>query len=139
MYTFLLIVHFIALAMGVGTGFAILRIGRANRNLEPAEKGALFQKISVLRLNAYTGLALLILSGLGMLALRPGLFSAAGGWFHAKLLLVVLMVVVVGLAHVLTLTARRAGGPPPAILPKLGNFNFTLGLLVVVLAVLAFH
>jgi uncharacterized membrane protein len=135
----LLILHFIGLAMGVGTGFAMLRIGFSTRNLAPAERGPLFQKISVLRLNAYTGLALLILSGLALLALQPGLLAAAGGLFHAKLLLVAVMVVVVGIMHALIGKAKRAGGPPPAILPKLGNLNFALGLIVVILAVLAFH
>jgi uncharacterized membrane protein len=135
----MLILHFVGLAMGVGTGFALLRIGFSTRNLSPAERGPLFQKISVLRLNAYTGLALLILSGLGLLWVQPGLFSAGGGFFQAKLLLVAVMLVVVGITHTLLGKAKRAGGPPPAILPKLGNLNFTLGLLVVALAVLAFH
>jgi uncharacterized membrane protein len=139
MYDLLLILHFIGLAMGVGTGFAMLRIGFSTRNLPPAERGALFQKVSVLRLNGYTGIALLILSGLGMLASRPGLFAAAGGYFHAKLTLVAAMVVLIGIMHVAMGRAKRAGGPPPAILMKLGNLNFTLGLLVIVLAVLAFH
>lgn len=139
MYDLLLILHFIGLAMGVGTGFALLRIGFSNRNLPPAERGMLFQKISALRLNGYTGLTLLVLSGLGLLVLRPGLFSVGGGFFHAKLALVAVMVVVVGSMHLILGKAKRAGGPPPAILPKLGNLNFTLGLIVVVLAVLAFH
>jgi uncharacterized membrane protein len=139
MYTFLLVVHFVALALGVGTGFAVLRLARSVRDLPPPEKGPLMQKFSVLRLNGYTGLALLILSGLGMVVMRPDLFSAGGGAFHAKLSLVVAMVAVVGVMQTLTLKWKKAGGPPPAILPKLGNLNFTLGLLVILLAVLAFH
>lgn len=139
MYTFLLFLHFVGLAMGVGTGFAILRISRANRHLPPPEKGALMQKIAVLRLNGYTGLTLLILSGLAMVAMRPGLFSAAGGFFHAKLTLVVLMVVNIGAMHMITAKAKRAGVPPPKLLMKLGNLNFAMGLVTVLFAVLAFH
>lgn len=139
MYTFLLFLHFVGLAMGVGTGFALLRIGRSNRNLPPPELGALMQKVSALRLNAYTGLTLLIVTGLAMLALRPGLFSAAGGFFHAKLALVVLMVLNIGAMHMITAKAKRAGGPPPKLLMKLGNLNFAMGLLTVLFAVLAFR
>ncbi len=139
MYTALLFLHFVGLAMGVGAGFAILRIGRSNRHLPPPEMGALMQKVSALRLNGYTGFALLILSGLGMVAMRPGLFEAGGGAFHAKLTLVVLMVLNMGFMHMLMARARRAGGPPPKLLMKLGNLNFTMGLVTVLLAVIAFH
>jgi uncharacterized membrane protein len=139
MYTLLLFIHFAGLAMGVGTGFAMLRIGYSNRRLAPAEMGALMQKVSSLRLNGYTGFALLIASGLGMLAMRPFMLAAGGGAFHAKLLLVVLMVANIGVMHSLMAKAQRAGGPPPALLTKLGNLNFTMGLVTILLAVVAFH
>jgi uncharacterized membrane protein len=139
MYTFLLFVHFVGLAMGVGTGFAMLRIGYANRQLPPPEMGALMQKVSALRLNGYTGFALLIASGLGLLAMRPGMFAAGGAAFHAKLLLVVLMVLNIGVMHSVMAKAKRVGGPPPKLLMKLGNLNFTMGLITILLAVVAFH
>jgi len=139
MYTFLLFLHFVGLAMGVGTGFAMLRIGYSNRNLPAPEMGALMQKVSSLRLNGYTGFALLILTGLGMTLMRPGIFSAAGGVFHAKLCLVVLMFLNMGLMHMIMAKAKRAGGPPPALLRKLGNINFSMGIVTILLAVIAFH
>ena len=139
MYTFLLFLHFVGLAMGVGTGFAILRIGYSNRNLPAPEMGALMQKVSSLRLNGYTGFAVLIVSGLGMTLMRPGIFSAAGGAFHAKLLLVVLMLANIGFMHSVMAKAKRAGGPPPALLRKLGNLNFSMGVVTILLAVIAFH
>lgn len=139
MNTFFLYLHFIALALGIGTGFAMLRIGFTTRNLPPAERGALFQKLSVLRFNGMTGLGLLILSGLGMLWQRPGLLAAGGGLFHLKLTLVGVMVIVIGVMHSLMAKAKRAGGPPPALLPVLGNLNLAISLVVVLLAVLVFH
>jgi hypothetical protein len=36
-------------------------------------------------------------------------------------------------------TAKRVGGPPPAILPKLGNVNLALAVVVILLAVMVFH
>lgn len=139
MYTLLLFIHFVGLAMGVGTGFAILRIARANRRLPPPEMGALMQKISALQLNGYTGFALLIASGLGMLAMHPYAAAAGGVAFQAKMLLVVLMVLNIGLMHRIMGKARRAGGPPPKLLRKLGNLNFTMGVVTILLAVVAFH
>jgi uncharacterized membrane protein len=139
MYTTLLFLHFLGLAMAVGTGFAFLRLGRAFGALPPAEKGPLFAKFAVLRLNTYSGFALLILTGLGMTALRPGLFAAAGGAFHVKLTLVVLMLLNMGVMHMMMAKARRAGGPPPAKLMTMGNVNFSMGILTILMAVLAFH
>jgi putative copper export protein len=139
MYTVLLFIHFVGLAMGVGTGFAMLRIGFANRHLSPPEKGQLFQKISALRLNGYTGFALLILSGVLMLSMRPGMASAAGPLFLVKMTLVVLMLVNMGVMHVVMFKAKRAGGPPPALLPRLGNLNFTMGVVTILVAVMVFH
>lgn len=139
MYTLLLFVHFIGLAMGVGTGFAILRIARSNRHLPPPEMGALMQKISALRLNGYVGFALLIASGLAMVGMRPYLASVGGGAFRAKMTLVVLMVVNIGVMHSVMGKAKRAGGPPPKLLMKLGNLNFAMGVVTVLLAVVAFH
>lgn len=139
MYTFLLYLHFVALALGVGTGFTMLRMGIATRNLPPSERGPLFQKLSILRFNGLAGLVLLILSGLGMLWQRPGLFTIAGGLFHAKLTLVVLMVVVVTTMFSLAARAKRAGSPPPPLLSHLGNLNLAISLIVVLLAVLVFH
>jgi len=139
MYTFFLFLHFVALALGVGTGFAMLRIGIATKNLPPSEKGPLFQKLSVLRMNGLLGLTFLILSGLGMLWRRPGIFTAAGGLFHAKLTVVGLMVIVMTTMFILAGRAKRAGTPPSPILPQLGNINLTLSLIVILLAVLVFH
>jgi uncharacterized membrane protein len=139
MYMALLFLHFVGLAMGVGTGFAILRIGFANRHLPPPEKGQLFQKISALRLNGYTGFTVLIVTGVAMLGMRPGMFAAAGPLFRVKLALVVLMLLNMGVMHVVMFKAKRAGGPPPAILPRLGNLNFAMGIITVLVAVLVFH
>jgi uncharacterized membrane protein len=114
-------------------------MGITTKNLPPAEKGALFQKLSVLRFNGMAGLGLLILSGLGMLWQRPGLFTSAGGLFHAKLTVVGIMVAVVGVMHFFMAKAKRAGTPPPPILAKLGNVNLALSIIVILLAVLVFH
>lgn len=140
MYTLMLFLHFIGLALGVGTSFAMLAIGLSMRNIPPAERGLFFQRASVITKNGSIGLSLLVLSGLGMLALRPGLFTAAGGVFHAKLAVVVVLLAAVGYMQVLMRRARReGGGPAAALLPKISRVGLLLSVVIVALAVIAFH
>lgn len=140
MYGVLLFLHFVGLAMGVGTSFAMFTIGLSVGKMQPADRGPFYAKVSVISKNGSIGLLLLLLSGAGMLLARPGLFSAAGGLFHAKLAVVAVMVALVGYMQVLMRKAKReGGGPAMALLPKLGRIGLLLSLIVVALAVAAFH
>jgi hypothetical protein len=141
MYQTVLIFHFIGLALGVGTSFAMLTLGLSMRNLPPAERGPIFQKVSVLRKNGSFGLLLLIASGLGMLFIKgPGLvFKWGGGAFHAKLTLVVILMGLVGYMQVLTKRAReKQDAAAMARLPMLGQIGLLISLSIIVLAVIAF-
>jgi uncharacterized membrane protein SirB2 len=136
MYAFLLILHFIGLALGLGTSITMFTLGLSTRKASPAERGDLFRRLGPLKRNGSIGLALLLLAGLGMLALRPGLWGV-GGWFHAKLALVLVMVALYGWMQVLL---KRAGNaPPPARVATLSRINLVLTLAIVVCAVMAFH
>lgn len=142
MYTTLLVLHFLGLALGVGTGFAQMTLGIAARDMAPPERTQFMLRASALGKNGSIGLLLLIVSGLGMMALRG--FSATlqwgGGAFHAKLTLVVVLIGVFGYLQVLVRRVRReAGGPAMAKLPKVGQAMLGLGIAVVICAVIAFH
>jgi hypothetical protein len=142
MFPVLLILHFIGLALGVGTGFAMMALGKASANLSPEERTQFMLRASVLSKNGSIGLALLILSGLGMLVDRGfgPVFKSGGGLFHAKLTLVLIMAGLLGYMQATLKKVREAGGGPlMAKLPKLGGAMLMLGLAVIVLAVLAFE
>lgn len=142
MYTTLLVLHFIGLTLGVGTGFAQMTLGIAARDMAPPERVQFMLRASALAKNGSVGLLLLLVSGLGMMAMRG--FSATlqwgGGAFHAKLTLVVVLSGVFGYLQVLVRRARReGGGPAMAKLPKVGQAVLALGIAIVICAVIAFQ
>ena len=142
-YLVLLMIHFLALALGVGTSFAMLTLGIASAKLEPAERRALMLGAGgAVSKNGSIGFLLLILSGLGMLFLRgPASVMAAGGpAFHAKLTLVVIAAGVLGYSQVLRKRAREANDAGAmAALPKVGAALLALSVAIVVAAVIAFQ
>jgi hypothetical protein len=141
MHQTLLILHFIGLALGLGTSFAMFTLGLSMRNLPPQERGALFQRVSVLSKNGSWGLLLLLASGLGMFFLKgpKTVFAWGGGAFHAKLTLVVILVGLVGYMQVLGKRAReKQDTAAMAKLPLLGRIGMLISVTIVVLAVIAF-
>jgi hypothetical protein len=142
MRDFLLFVHFIGLALGLGTSFAFLALGLATRNLPPAEKGPFFLKVGVLGRNGSIGLGLLLISGVSLFFLNgPASTLAAGGlWFKLKLGLIVILLGIVGYIDVLLAKSKRAGGGAlMARIPKVSRFSLLTTILIVLTAVLAFH
>jgi hypothetical protein len=141
-YDILLILHFFGLALGVGAGLAMFSLGFATKDLGPEERGKFMARASILRKNGSYGLLLLIASGLGFIIER-GWGSVAfrgGGMFHAKLTLVAVMVGLLGYSQVLVKKAMAPGGGPlMGRLMLVSRLMLVTGLLVVILAVLAFH
>jgi uncharacterized membrane protein len=141
-YTSLLFLHFVGLALGVGSGFANLALGLATRDMDPAERGKFMGRASVLSKNGSIGLTLLVLTGLGMMAIRGfgETLAWGGGAFHAKLSLVVVFIGGFGYMQSLARKARQeGGGPAMARLPLVGRVLLLLGLAIIATAVLAFH
>ena len=141
MYEFLLITHFVGLAMGVGTSFAGMALGIASKDLPPAERAQFMQRAAAIGKNGSIGLGLLILCGLGMWYSRGfGLVMSWGGpAFHAKLTLVVILIGLFGYMQVLQKKAREGGGAQVlAKIPKLGAAMLLLGVGIIVAAVIAF-
>jgi uncharacterized membrane protein len=141
MYLFLLITHFIGLAMGVGTGFAAMALGRASQDLAPPERMQFMLRASAIRINGSVGLLLLLLSGLGMLFYRGVRETLAwgGGAFHAKLTLFVVLIGVFGYMQVLQKKARvEQSASALAKIPKIAGVMLILNVSIVVTAVLAF-
>ena len=141
LYLSLLFLHFIGLALGVGTSFAMLRLGAAAQELPAEERGKFMLRAGVLSKNGSAGLGLLILTGLGMFILRgpSAVMAWGGGWFHLKLTLVVILIGFFGYMQVVMKKVRLAGGGPlMAKLPKLGAVMLVLSVAIVLSAVAAF-
>lgn len=141
-YLVLLMIHFLGLALGVGTSFAMLRLGIAARSLPEGERAAFMIRASAVAKNGGIGLGLSLLTGIGMLLMRGvgAVFAAGGEAFHAKLTFVLLLCGALGYTQVLIKRAREAGGGPAlAALPKAGAALLVLGVAVMVCAVIAFQ
>jgi uncharacterized membrane protein len=141
-YLALLITHFVGLALGVGASFAQLTLRRASAELSSTERTAFRLRALSVSKNGSIGLVLLIVSGLGMFFMRgPGAVMAAGGpAFHAKLTLVVILCGAVGYSQVLGKRAREAGGGPAlSQLPVVSTAILSLGVAIIIAAVLAFQ
>jgi uncharacterized membrane protein len=133
--------HFVGLALGVGTSFAVLALGAASRDLAPEERTKFLLRAAVLRKNGSYGLALLLLTGIAMFVLRGPAETMrwGGGFLHLKLTLVVLLCGVFGYTQVVAKKVRLAGGGPlMAKLPTLGWISLGLSLAIVAAAVAAF-
>ena len=141
MHETLLILHFIGLALGVGTSFAMLTLGFAVAKLPPEERGPFMTRALVLSKNGSYGLLLLILSGLGILFYRGvgNVMQWGGGAFHAKLTLVLVLCGVVGYMQSLIRKLRNGGGPEiMGRLRTLGRVGLVTSVAIVILAVIAF-
>lgn len=137
-----LILHFLGVALGVGTGFAMFTLGLSTKDLPPAERGAFMQRASVISRNGSIGLLLLIVSGVALLLTRgvDVVMAWGGPMFHVKLTLVAILIGVFGYMQVLMRKARSADGAAAAArLPLIGQVMLLLGVSIVICAVLAFH
>ncbi|MBK8498955.1 MAG: hypothetical protein IPL52_09090 [Flavobacteriales bacterium] len=135
----MLVLHFIGLAMGLGTSFGFMFLGIASSRMEP-EKGRAFM-VNALALSTmgHVGLALLLVSGIYLLwPFLPALGDMP--LLQAKLALFVLLGALIG---IISGKARKArSGDPEAQLKAiapLGRLSLLTTLAIVVLAVLNFH
>jgi uncharacterized membrane protein len=138
----LLVIHFLGLALGVGTSFAMARLARATSSLTPADRGQVMKYGLQLSKNGSIGLGLLILSGLGMLFTRgaSSVFAAGGVAFHVKLTLVLILAGFLGYSQSLIKRIReKQDMAAAATMTKVGPVMLILGVGIVICAVLAFH
>jgi uncharacterized membrane protein len=135
-----LILHFLGLALGVGTGFAMLTLGLSTKDMPPADRGAFMRRASMVGMNGSIGLLLLIVSGVALL-LNYGLEAVRlwGPMFHIKLTLVVILIGVFGYMQVLVRKFKSGDAAAAARLPTVSKIMLLLGVSIVVFAVLTFH
>ena len=135
-----LILHFLGVALGVGTGFAMLTLGLSTKDMSPADRGAFMRRASMVGMNGSIGLLLLIVSGVALL-LNYGLEAVRlwGPMFHIKLTLVVILIGVFGYMQVLVKKFKSGDAAAAARLPMVSKIMLLLGVSIVIFAVLTFH
>ena len=139
MYEFMLILHFIGLAMGLGTSLAFMFLGIAGSKMEK-EEGVKFALNSfALSKMGHIGLSLLVISGI-YLIIPHAAGLGSNPLLMVKLALVLLLAALIGIISSNAKKARQS--EPEKYLKKiepLGKLSLLTGLIIVILAVLIFH
>ena len=134
-----LILHFIGLAMGLGTSFAHMFLGIASGKMEKEEAVDFALKTFALSRMGHIGLTLLVLSGI-YLILPIASDLTAYPMLIAKLVLVLVLGALIGM---ISARARKAQqGDAEKYLKQiepLGKASLITALAIVILAVLTFH
>lgn len=135
----LLIIHFIGLAMGLGTGFAHLFLGMASEKMSKEQSLDFSLKIQAVNKMGRIGTLLLLVSGVGLIIPMYDVILSTP-LLMLKLSCVVLLVV---LLEILKGYCKKAlNGEAEeylAKMKKIGKITLPLSILIVVLAVLVFH
>lgn len=135
----MLILHFIGLAMGIGTGFAHAFLGSVTSKMS-AEEAIKFKVNSlVLGKMGHVGITLLLISGFYMITPYWKVLSSMP-LLIAKLVLVGILIVLISLIGIATKKAKN--GDAAAQLKKMevyGKLTLPVALAIVVLAVKVFH
>lgn len=135
----MLIIHFIGLAMGLGTSFANMFIGMASAKMEQTEAMKFRMNAMVISRMGHIGLGLLIISGIFLMTPYWNALTETP-LLMLKLLLVVLLTTLV---WIITTTANKLKRGDPTAKPQrlepLGKTALVTALIIVVLAVMIFH
>ena len=142
MHQFLIIVHFLALgvAMGASTTGTIMPLVAAR--MPPDTAMLVMSRVGpVLSRSGAAGLAVLILSGLALVMIAPGMAAAGGGWFKLKLVFALGAVCGVGFIHACEARMRRGADVKTARMRIMWSVRFVLTCAIgaVISAVMAFH
>jgi uncharacterized membrane protein len=135
----MLIIHFIGLAMGIGTGMGYIFLGRASSKLEPGEAVKFSLNTLALSNMGTIGISLLVLSGIYLIIpFWPNISSYP--FLIIKLALVVVLICIILINH--NYARKAKSGNPEIYLKKLrmiGPFSLLTAVLIVIMAVLNFR
>jgi uncharacterized membrane protein len=135
----MLIIHFLGLAMGLGTSFAFLFLGIARSKMEKEESRRFAMNTSILSTMGHIGLSMLIISGFYLmtpfwkiLSDRPLLIT--------KLIFVLILTISVILASVYSKRARKGNAESNMKrVAFVGRVALLSAIGIVLMAVLNFH
>lgn len=135
----MLIVHFIGLAMGIGTSFALMFLGITSSKMEETEAQKFRLNTFTLMKVGYTGLTLLLISG-GYLMTPYWNSLTTSPLLIAKLLLVMILFSLMGIIGAAVKKAKK--GDAESYLKKieaLGKVSLLTAITIIILAVYIFH
>ena len=135
-----LILHFIGLAMGLGTSFAIMFLSISAKKMEESEAVKFMTKATVLIRMGHTGLGVLFLSG-GYLIGNYASTILSNHLLLTKLVLFVVLGALLGIIGSNAKKAQNADDPKPYLtkIGSLGKAAMLTNIAIVILAVLVFH
>lgn len=135
----MLIIHFIGLAMGLGTSIGYIFLGIAGSKMEKNEGQKFMLNSFALSRMGQIGLVLLIISGGYLMTPYWGVLSATP-LLIAKLVLVLLLLIMITIIHSVMNKAKKGDTEKQlARIPALGRISLLIVLSIVVLAVYIFR
>lgn len=134
----LLWIHFISLAVGGAATFGMPVLGAALQNAVPEGRPALAGGLRSLSVMGRAAMTLLILTGLALVWLGPGL-GGVGVWFWVKMGLVILLIVGIVLGSRFGNAAQKGHSGAAARAAAIGKVNIALLAGILLAAVLAFN
>jgi hypothetical protein len=135
---FLVIVHFIGLALGFSSGFGNMVMAGLIAKAAPHEKPVLGRFPPAIGRLGVIGLVLLWGSGIAIVMTRYGGFAILPRTFLYKLTAVVLLTLTVAYINVLQPRAQQGDAAAMARIQTLGRLSGPLSLLAVIFAVITF-
>jgi hypothetical protein len=135
---FLLVVHFLGLAIGLSTGFANMVMAGLIAKAAPDEQKVLSRFPPAMSRLGVIGLTLLWASGLAIVFTRYGGFAILPRPFVVKLAAVVLLTVAVIYIQVLLPRAARGDAAALARIQTLAKLTGPLALIAIIFAVITF-
>ncbi len=142
MHDLLMMLHFLGLAAGLGASISGTVFTLAAGRWPAQDASAFIGRAGPLLSNTgAAGLTVLIVTGVVMLIMAPGMAAAGGVWFHIKMVFVLAAILTIGFIHMQQARLRR-GGDAAIIRPRLRSavrVSMLVSTAAVVCAVLAFH
>ena len=135
----MLIVHFLGLAMGVGTAFAFFFLSKVRAKMEKQEAEQFFLKTLFLGNMAKIGISFLVLSG-GYLMTPFWSEFRNMPFLMAKLSLVIILIALLLTQIKFSKIAKKNNGGEALLkIGKIGKISMLIGIWITVLAVKTFH
>ena len=140
MKTIMLVVHFLGLAMGIGTGIGHIFLGTATKKMDRSEALKFIMNSFALSKMGTIGIILLVLSG-SYLIIPYWSNILEFPFLVIKLCLVAILIVILLIIGSLSRKANHSPSPEPylKVIKSISPFSLLTAILIVIMAVLTFH